>query len=124
MKSRIKISGAEWEVMNVVWEKAPVPASAIVECLEAKKRWHERTIRTLIDRLMKKGILRAELEGKRYLFRSKFSKQECVQKESRSFQERVFGSEPAAMLIHLVAQTKFTAEEIKELQRILEEKQE
>ena len=122
MKTRIRISAAEWEVMNLVWEQPPLPASDIVERLEAKKGWHERTIRTLIDRLVKKGVLRAELEGKRYLFWPKLTQRECVQKESRSFQERVFGGQPAAMLIHLVKQTKLTAEEIEELERILQEK--
>ncbi|MGA2865835.1 MAG: BlaI/MecI/CopY family transcriptional regulator [Verrucomicrobiota bacterium] len=124
MKTRIRISEAEWEVMNIVWNQTPAPASDIVERLEKRKGWHARTTRTLIDRLVRKGVLRAELEGKRYLFRPKFTKQECVQKESRSFQERVFGGEPAAMLIHLVKQTDFTPEEIKELQRVLKEKAE
>jgi BlaI family transcriptional regulator, penicillinase repressor len=124
MKTRVKISEAEWEVMNVVWDQTPAPASDIVARLEEKKGWHARTIRTLIDRLVKKGVLQAKPDGKRYLFWPKFTKQECVQSESRSFHERVFGGEPAAMLIHLVKETDFTAEEIKELQRVLKEKAE
>ena len=124
MNPRFQISNAEWEVMNVVWECAPVPASDIVARLGEKKKWRERTSRTLIDRLVRKGALRTRLEGKRYLFSAKVTKEQCVQKESRSFQERVFGGEPAAMLIHLAKQTTFTPEEIEELRRILEEKQE
>ncbi len=124
MKTRFKISDAEWEIMNIVWNCAPVPASDIVERLEQKKGWHARTTRTLIDRLVRKGALGTKQDGKRFLFSPKVTREQCVQKESRSFQERVFGGEPAAMLIHLVKQTNFTAEEIKELQRILEEKQE
>ena len=124
MNARFKISDAEWEVMNIVWDHAPVPASDIVQRLHEKKGWHARTTRTLIDRLVGKGALRTEVEGRRYLFSPKLTKEECVQTESHSFQERVFGGEPAAMLIHLVKQTTFTPEEIKELRRILEEKQE
>jgi BlaI family transcriptional regulator, penicillinase repressor len=124
MHARFNISAAEWEIMNVVWDCAPVPASDIVERLEQKKGWHARTTRTLIDRLVRKGALRTKPEGKRFLFSPKVTREQCVQKESRSFQERVFGGEPAAMLIHLVKQTSFTPDEIKELQRILEEKQE
>jgi BlaI family transcriptional regulator, penicillinase repressor len=124
MKPRLNISDAEWEVMQIVWERAPVPASDIVERLERKKQWHARTTRTLIDRLVRKRALRTELEGKRFLFWPKIGKEECVQKESHSFLERVFGDEPGAMLIHLVKQAKFKPEEIQELQRILEEKQE
>ena len=122
MKRRLNISDAEWEVMQIVWERAPVPASDIVERLERKKTWHARTTRTLIDRLVRKGALRTELEGKRFLFWPKIGKEECVQKESHSFLERVFRGEPAAMLIHLVKQTEFSPEEIQELQQILSEK--
>ena len=122
MKTRIRISESEWEVMNIVWEKTPVPAGDVVELLETKKGWRERTTRTLIDRLVKKGVLRAERDGKRFLYRPKLTKEDCVQKESRSFLERVFGGEPAAMLIHLVSQTKLSQEEVEELQRILKQK--
>jgi BlaI family transcriptional regulator, penicillinase repressor len=122
MKTRIRISESEWEVMNIIWGKAPVPAGDVVEVLETKKGWRERTTRTLIDRLVKKGVLRAERDGKRYLYRPKLSREECVQKESRSFLARVFGGEPAAMLIHLVSQSKLTRKEIEELQKLLEQK--
>ena len=108
--------------MNIIWHKAPVPAGDVVVALETKKGWRERTTRTLIDRLVKKGALRAEREGKRYLYYPRLSREECVQKESRSFLERVFGGEPAAMLIHLVSQTKLSQGEIEELQKILEQK--
>ena len=124
MKKRPNISDAEWQVMQIVWEKAPVPASDIVERLQRKKHWHARTTRTLIDRLVRKRALRIEREGKRYLFWPRISKEECLQKESTSLLERVFGEEPGAMLIHLVKQATFTPGEIQELQRILEEKQE
>ena len=67
MKPNPNISSAEWEVMTVVWSKPPAAASDIVEQLEARRGWRSRTIRTLLDRLVKKGALRFELEGKRYL---------------------------------------------------------
>jgi len=124
MKARIRISDAEWEVMWIVWEAPPATASIITERLSAKKGWSARTIRTLMERLVKKRMLRTEEDGKRYLYWPRVSKEECVQKESRSFQERVFGGEPAAMLIHLVKQTEFSPEEIQDLQRILSQKQE
>ena len=53
MSSPVKISDSEWEVMNVVWSRAPVAASDIVEELSARKGWHARTIRTLLDRLVR-----------------------------------------------------------------------
>lgn len=123
MKPNPKISEAEWEVMSVLWNKSPAAASDIVEQLEARRGWHSRTVRTLLDRLVKKGALRFEVEGKRYLYWPRVTMQACVRKESQSFLERVFGGEPASMLVHLVKTTKLTPEQIQELKRILEEKE-
>ncbi len=123
MKTPINISEAEWEVMTVIWKRTPIAASDVVEQLEAKRGWRSRTIRTLLDRLVKKGALEAEQEGKRYLYRPRVTMEECVQKESKSFLDRVFGGEPAAMLIHLVSNTALSPEEIQKLKQILKEKE-
>jgi BlaI family transcriptional regulator, penicillinase repressor len=123
MGELVKISDSEWEVMNVVWEAAPVSALAIVEKLSRKKKWHSRTIRTLLDRLVKKRALTFVAEGKRYLYRAKIGREICVRRASRSLLERVFGGEPASMLIHLVQNTDLSGEDIKKLKRILSEKE-
>ncbi len=123
MKRPVKISEAEWEVRNVVCPNPPVPASEVVGQLSEKKSWAPRTIRTLLDRLVKKGALRVDLEGKRYLYQPKVTMQDCVRDASRSFVERVFGGAPASMLIHLIQQTELTPEEIKELKSILSQKE-
>jgi BlaI family transcriptional regulator, penicillinase repressor len=121
---KTQISNAEWEVMRLVWEKAPVPASDIVAQLQTRHDWQASTVRTLIGRLVKKRALRALRDGKRFLFSARLGKDECIQKESRSLAERVFGGEPAAMLIHLVKATPFTSQELSELRQILDEKTE
>jgi BlaI family penicillinase repressor len=123
MKTTPKISAAEWEVMAVAWERSPIAASDVVEQLGKKRGWRSRTVRTLLDRLVKKGALRSELEGKRYLYWPCVSMDQCLRQESQSFLHRVFGGEPVSMLIHLVKETKLTAEEIRELKRILKEKE-
>jgi BlaI family penicillinase repressor len=120
---RIKISDSEWQVMTVVWDKAPVPTSEIVEVLAGQKGWHVRTIRTLLDRLVRKKALRILPEGKRYLYKPLISIEEGVRQESQSFVQRVFGGEPAAMLLHLVGEAKLSKEEIRKLKAILEEKE-
>jgi BlaI family penicillinase repressor len=121
---KTQISNAEWEVMRLVWEKAPVPASDIVAQLKTRHDWQASTVRTLIGRLVKKRALRALRDGKRFLFSARLGKDECIQKESRSLAERVFGGEPAAMLIHLVKATPFTPQELSKLRQVLDEKTE
>ena len=123
MKTPINISESEWEVMNVVWQKSPIPASEIVQQLSARNEWHSRTIRTLLDRLVKKGALTIEEDGKRYLYSPAIPMAECIHHESRSFIDRVFGGEPVSMLLNLVKNTKLSPDEIKQLKKILSEKE-
>jgi BlaI family penicillinase repressor len=123
MKAIPKISDAEWEVMAIAWTQTPVAASEIVERLSEKRGWRPRTIRTLLDRLVKKGALRFEPDGKRYLYWPRVTMDKCLRQESQSFLDRVFGGEPASMLIHLVKTTKLSPEDIRELQRILSDKE-
>jgi BlaI family transcriptional regulator, penicillinase repressor len=119
----VKISDSEWQVMNVVWARAPISASDIVEALASQKGWHSRTIRTLLDRLVRKGALKATPEGKRYLYEARVAMADSVRQESQSFLKRVFGGEPAAMLLHLVGEAKLSREEIRKLKSILSEKE-
>jgi BlaI family penicillinase repressor len=95
---KFKISESEWQVMNVVWENAPVAAGDVVGILSRKRGWHSRTIRTLLDRLVMKGALKPRLDGKRYLYEPLITIQECRRQESQSFLTRVFGGKPVAML--------------------------
>ncbi|MGE3312371.1 MAG: BlaI/MecI/CopY family transcriptional regulator, partial [Limisphaerales bacterium] len=79
--------------------------------------------RTLLERLVAKGALDYEQDGKRYLYRPAVTMAECVRRESRSFTERVFGGNPAAMLVHLVKETPLSADEIADLRRLLKNKE-
>jgi BlaI family transcriptional regulator, penicillinase repressor len=119
----IRISEAEWQVMTVVWQRSPATATEIVDALAKQTNWHPRTVRTLVGRLVRKGALKAVRGGKRYLYEPRLTMDECVRQESRSFAERVFGGEPAVMLLHLVKEAKLSKEDIKELRKVLEEKE-
>jgi BlaI family penicillinase repressor len=118
-----RISESEWLVMSMVWDRSPIAAADIVEALSRRTGWHSRTIRTLLDRLVKKGALRAAPDGKRYLYQPLLSMEACVRQESRSFLRRVFAGEPAPMILYLVKESKLTHEEIKELKRLLTQKE-
>jgi len=121
MKS-VKISDAEWHVMNVLWSRSPLTGGEIIAALEAKSAWRPRTIRTLLDRLVGKGAVKVLSEGKRR-FVPEVSLGDCVRSESRSFIERAFGGRPASMLLHIIKDAKLTKQEIDQLKKLLSEKQ-
>jgi BlaI family penicillinase repressor len=124
MKNPIRITDAEWQVMTIVWEKAPVAASAVAGALEKKHRWSLATVRTLLRRLATKGALSQRLEGKRYLYLPRISRDECVRRQSESFLDRVLGRTPSATVLQLVGKADLSKEDIQELRRLLKEKEE
>jgi BlaI family penicillinase repressor len=123
MKPTIRISGAEWEVMTIVWERAPVAAAAVAEALEKRKQWSLATVRTLLRRLVKKRALEQRPEGKRFLYTPRVSMADCVRQESQSFLERVLGRTPPATVLQLVEKADLSKEDIQELRRILKQKE-
>jgi BlaI family transcriptional regulator, penicillinase repressor len=120
---RPPISDAEWEVMNVLWERAPLGSAEMAEALREATGWHPKTVQTLLGRLVKKGYLAFDDEGGRYLYRPAVARRECVRRESRSFLDRVFAGDAPAMLLQFVEEAELTPAEIEELRRVLDEKE-
>jgi len=118
-----QISDAEWEVMNVLWQRSPLTASEVVDEVSERMNWHPKTVKTLLGRLVKKGALRYRQEGNRYLYAPVLPRERYVAEESRSFVERVFGGQATPALLHIVETMKLSDEELEELRLILERKQ-
>jgi predicted transcriptional regulator len=109
--------------MAVVWDCAQVAASHVCEALHRRKQWSLATVRTLLRRLVHKGALEQQPDGKRYLYTARLSMAECVRAESDSFLDRVLGRAPAEALLHLVKRADLSKEDIQELRRILRQKE-
>ena len=118
-----EISDSEWDVMNVLWASdAPLAANEVVERLAGVRDWSPRTVKTLLNRLINKGALTYEAQGKRYLYRPRVPREQCVREETRSFLSRVFANAPGAMLLQFVEQAKLTPGEVEALRKLLEKK--
>lgn len=113
-----QISAAEWEVMKVLWDGAPLTGSEVAERLSA----HPKTVKTLLSRLVKKGALKYEEEGNRYLYRPVSTREKFVAQESKSFLQRVFGGDATPALVHIVENMELSEDEIEELRDLLNRK--
>ena len=118
------ITEAEWEVMNVLWEHRAATALEVADALRSRTDWHPKTVKTLLGRLVRKGVLRYREEGNRYVYSAAIPRHRYVKDESASFLDRVFGGDASPALVHFVRSARLTREEIDELRRILDEKQE
>jgi BlaI family penicillinase repressor len=122
MKTVPRISETEWEVMRVVWAKAPCSAGEVIAALvSVDSSWHPKTIKTFLNRLVGKKALGFQKEGRAYLYRPLVAEDECVSAASETFLERVFGGALKPMLAHFVERRKLSAEEIRELKKLLKQ---
>jgi BlaI family penicillinase repressor len=121
MKKIPRISEAEWEVMEVFWQHSPRTAAEAVDALRSDTQWKSTTVRTLISRLLGKGILKYEADGKHYLYSAARTRGQCVDAVSDSFVERIFGGAVAPLLLHFASRTRLSKRDAEKLRQILEE---
>jgi BlaI family penicillinase repressor len=121
MNPPITISTAEWDVMRVLWDGSPLSASSVIERL-GHRDWHPRTVKTLLARLVKKGVLGFEEAGRLYRYHPLVDRASCVRAESRSVLGRVADAAPA-LLVNLVDEVELSDDEIAELRALLDRKE-
>ena len=117
-----KISASEWEIMKVLWAQAPCTANEIVGALR-EHDWTPPTIRTLINRLVKKGaVAHSKAASREYHYAPLFTQEECARHERRSFLHRIYNGATQPMLAHLLQDEELSTEEAEALKRILNRK--
>jgi predicted transcriptional regulator len=86
-----RISDAEHAVMEVLWKESPLAAAEVAERIAPSRGWSIRTVKTMLSRLLAKGALVHEEDGRRYLFRPAIALEDFVARESRRLLDRMFG---------------------------------
>ena len=116
-----QISEAEFEVMKIVWQYAPVSTNEITDRLMKTTSWGAKTIQTLIKRLTNKGALTYEKEGRVYVYTPLGKENEYISQQSNSFLRRFYDGDITAMLSAYIKNDRLSAEEIGTLRSILDD---
>jgi BlaI family penicillinase repressor len=119
MKVPPRISEAEWEIMKVLWAESPLSANDVIDAPSIRKTMHPQVVRTLINRLVKKGVLDFKKEGRAHFFFPILRQADCVGAATESFLARVFGGSLKPMIAHFVEQDKLSDEELEDLRQVL-----
>lgn len=117
----MQVTEAESVVMDVLWTRHPLSADEVVAALAGREDWQEPTIKTLLNRLLNKGAIRAEKQGRRYLYSPVLQREAWVLGESQGLLERLFDGRVAPLVAHFSAQRKLSRDDVAELRRLLEE---
>jgi BlaI family penicillinase repressor len=115
------ISEAEAVIMEVLWRQAPRSAEDILAEVGAQQDWQEGTVKSLLNRLLTKKAVKAERDGRRYLYWPQLTREQYVSQESKGLLDRLFEGRVAPLVAHFSEQRKLTKKDIAELRKLLKE---
>lgn len=115
------ISDAEATVMQVLWDNHPLSAEEVVRALAHQQQWQEATIKTLLNRLLKKGAISATKEGRRYLYTPLLAREQWILAESQGFLDRMFNGQLAPLVAHFSQGSQLSKKDIAALKQLIKE---
>jgi predicted transcriptional regulator len=116
----MRISNAEAQVMDCLWRRSPLTADDIVAEVAEPQGWSDATVRTLINRLLKKKAIAAVKDGRRYLYRPLTARDDYVSAESQGLLDRLFDGRLAPLVAHLTEREQLTPDDVAEIRRLIE----
>ena len=119
-KKSTPISEAESVVMQVFWTRGALASEDVIDALRDGK-WQESTVKTLLNRLLNKGALRARKEGRRYIYSPVLTRAEWLAAESHGLVDRLFGGRVAPLVSYFSQQRKLTKKDVEELKQLIKD---
>jgi predicted transcriptional regulator len=117
----VAISDAESVVMKVIWSRGTATTEEVVAGVSGVEQWQESTIKTLLNRLLKKGAISARKDGRRFVYSPELTHDEWVTSESRGFIDRLFDGRVAPLVSHFSRQRKLSKKDIEDIKRLIKE---
>ena len=119
MSQMPQISEAEFQIMKVVWEMAPINTNEITEEVLKNSDWSPKTVQTLIKRLVTKGALSYEKSGRVFVYTPVIDQKEYIRYESNNFLKRFYGGNITALLSSYIESGQLSQDDISQLKALL-----
>jgi BlaI family transcriptional regulator, penicillinase repressor len=121
-KSSVELTGAEWKIIKAVWEREPCTAPDIQQKLEKQTEWTYSTVRTLMDRMVVKGLLAAEKARHPTLYRSAVTREQAQRGELLYALKHAFNGALTPMVQCLIESGNLSSEDLAELESLIKAK--
>lgn len=118
----VELTEAEWSVIKAVWDSEPCTAPAIQEKLFKATGWHYSTVRTLMDRMVAKGVLKAKKAGKLTIYSSAVTRTEAQRGELFYALKHAFNGALTPMVQCLLEENELDESELAKLESLIKAK--
>jgi len=121
MTDDVKISEAELDIMAVLWSESPLGASDIAARVPARRSWSPTTIKTMLSRLVDKGALASEAQGRRFLYRPLIERVPLAGAQAGRLVDRLFGGRISPLVAHLAERRDLEPDDLAALEKLIRE---
>lgn len=115
-----KISDAESRIMDALWRRGPLVIEDIVAEVAGPQQWSDRTVKSLIGRMLKKKAIESSRQEGRTYYRPLVQRDDYTMAESQSFLDRIFGGKLAPFVTQFAERQKLSPEDVAELRALIE----
>jgi predicted transcriptional regulator len=115
------ISEAESILMQILWRRGEATAEELHRAAQEQTDWQGGTVKALLNRLLKKGAISAEREGRRFRYRPVLDRADYVSQQSRSLVDRLFDGRVAPLVAHFSERKALSADDIDDLRKLIRE---
>ena len=116
------ITDSEWEVMRVVWSNDRVTSKKVISILQEKMDWTQSTIKTILGRLVGKGVLKTEQEGIKFIYTANIEEKEAVRDYAGNIFNRICKKKVGNVIGSIIEDHVLSFDDIERLEEILEMK--
>ena len=117
----MQITGAESKIMEALWRRGPLTADEIVAEVADAEQWGEATVKTLVNRLLKKKAIQSVRAEGRHRYQALVQRADYVQAESQGLLDRLCGGQLAPLVTHFAEHRALSPDDIARLKRLIEE---
>jgi predicted transcriptional regulator len=114
-----KISEAEMQLLQLLWDESPLGATEIADRVPSERGWTITTVKTLLSRLVAKGALTAEPQGRKFLYAPAIERDDVAASQARGLIDRLFGGRVSPLVAQLAEQQELDEQDIAELEKIV-----
>ena len=119
-KPSVELTEAEWSVIKAVWDTEPCTAPAIQEKLAKPTGWTYSTVRTLMDRMVAKGVLTAKKAGKLTIYNSAVTREQAQRGELYYALKHAFNGALTPMVQCLLDNEEITPDELAKIESLIQ----
>jgi BlaI family transcriptional regulator, penicillinase repressor len=121
-KKNLELFESEWAILQKVWDLEPCAAPAVQEALQTEKGWAYTTVKTMMDRMVKKGLLKTEKIRNLYLYSSAVTQSQARKSEIARTLKRAFDGTFTPMMQFLIENNQLSEQEYNQMENLIKQR--